>query len=95
MIVKKEKMDLALEMFEGLNVQITLGTRVFGSVIDTPETCDKILDGKSAEQKKLLSVVYKRAYDTSRAGRTRLTRIIPNQNHNIHHTHHTPGIIIN
>ena len=36
-------------------------------------------------------VVYKKAYDTSRARRTRLTRINLNQNHN---KHHTPGIII-
>ena len=54
-IVKKDKMDLALETFAGSNVQITLGTRVLGSVKGTQETCDKFLDGKSAEQKKLLS----------------------------------------
>ena len=34
-IVEKEKMDLALETFAGSNVQITLGTRVLGSVIGT------------------------------------------------------------
>ena len=51
----KGKMDLALEMFAGSNVQITLGTRVLGSVIGTQETCEKFLEGKSAEQKKLLS----------------------------------------
>ena len=55
MIVKKEKMDLALETFAGSNVQMTLGTRSLGSVIGTQETCDKFLDGKSEEQKKLLS----------------------------------------
>ena len=54
-IVKKDKIDLALELFAGSNVQITLGTRVLGSVIGTQKTCDKFLDGKSAEQKKLLS----------------------------------------
>ena len=54
-IVKKEKMELALETFAGSNVQITLGTRVLSSVIGTQETCDKFLDSKSAEQKKLLS----------------------------------------
>ena len=53
-IVKKEKMELALEPFAGSDVQITLGARVLGSVIGTQETCDKILDGKNAEQKKLL-----------------------------------------
>ena len=52
-IVRKEKMDLALETFAGSNVQITIGTRVLGSVIGTQETCDKFVDGKSAEQKKL------------------------------------------
>ena len=48
-------MDLALETFAGSNVQITIGTRVLGSVIGTQETCDIFVDGKSAEQKKLLS----------------------------------------
>ena len=36
-------------------------------------------------------VVYKKAFDTSRARRTRPLRIYPNQNHN---KHHTPGIIV-
>ena len=54
-IVKKEKMDLALETFAGSTVQRTLGSRVLGAVTGTQETCDKFLDGKSAEQKKLLS----------------------------------------
>ena len=54
-IVKKEKIDLALEMFAGSNVQIMLGTRVLGSVIGTQEICHKFLDGKSSEQEKLLS----------------------------------------
>ena len=40
---------------------------------------------------KAMVVVYKKANDTSRAGRTRLRRINPNQNHN---KHHTPGIIV-
>ena len=40
---------------------------------------------------KRVKVVYKKAYDTSRARRTRLRRIYPNQNHN---KHHTPGIIV-
>ena len=53
-IVRKEKMVLALETFTGSNVKITLGTRVLDSVIGTQETCDKFLDGKSTEQKKLL-----------------------------------------
>ena len=53
-VVKKEKMDLALETFAGSNVQITLGNRVLGSVIGTQETCDNFLDGKSTEQKNLL-----------------------------------------
>ena len=52
---EEENMDLALETFAGSNVRITLGTRVLGSVIGTQETCDKFIDGKSAEQKKLLS----------------------------------------
>ena len=39
----------------------------------------------------LTTVVYKKAFDTSRARRTRLRRIYPNQNHN---KHHTPGIIV-
>ena len=55
MIVKTEKMDLTLKTFAGSNVQKTLGTRVLGSVIGTQETCDNFLDGKSAEQEKLLS----------------------------------------
>ena len=54
-LVKKGKMEFALETFAGSNVQITLGTRVLGSVIGTQETCDKFVDGKSAVQKKLLS----------------------------------------
>ena len=54
-IVKKEKMDLTLGTLAGSNVQITLGTRVLGSVVGTQQTCDKFLDGKSAEQKKLPS----------------------------------------
>ena len=48
-------MHLALETFAGSNVQTTCGTRVLGLVIGTQETCDKFLDGKSAEQKKLQS----------------------------------------
>ena len=55
MIVKNEKTDLALETFAGSNLQKTLGARVINSVIGIQETCDKFLDSKSAEQKKLLS----------------------------------------
>ena len=36
-------------------MQITLGIRALGSVIGTQKTSDKFLDGKNAEQKKLLS----------------------------------------
>ena len=36
-------------------------------------------------------VVYKKAYDPSRAGRIRLRRFNHNQNHN---KQHTPGIIV-
>ena len=39
----------------------------------------------------LTGVVYKKAFDTRRARRTRLRRIYPYQNHN---NHHTPGIIV-
>ena len=52
---EERKIELALETFAGSNVQITLGTRLLGSVIGTKETCDKFLDGKMAEQEKLLS----------------------------------------
>ena len=38
-----------------------------------------------------VSVVYRKAFDTSRARRTRLRRTYPIQNHN---KHHTPGIIV-
>ena len=54
-MVKKEKMDLALETSAGSNVHKTLGTRILGSAIGTQETSDNFLDGKSAEQKKQLS----------------------------------------
>ena len=54
-IVKKEEMDLVFETFAESNVQFTLRTIELGSVIRTQERCDKFIDGKSAEQKELLS----------------------------------------
>ena len=52
---EERKIELALEMFAGSNVQLILGTRLLSSVIGTKETCDKFLDGKIGEQKKPLS----------------------------------------
>ena len=73
-VVKKETMGLALETFAGSNVQITLATRALVSVIGTQETCDKFLDGKSAEQRKQLSKLKEFAKTSSQKQHARLTK---------------------
>lgn len=55
LIIKDDALQEALSCFSGTNVEITLGTRVLGSVIGNSETCNLFIDKKVKEHVGMLT----------------------------------------
>ena len=45
-IVKENRPDSTIKVFEGTNITVIDGFRVFGSVIGTPSACDKYMESE-------------------------------------------------
>ena len=46
LIVKKNRHDSAIKVFEGTNITMVDDFRVLGSVIGTPSACDKVMESE-------------------------------------------------
>ena len=79
LIVKENLRDRAIKVFEDTNITMVHGLKVLGSVIRTPEACDKYMESKIEKTATLTETFFKIAKTSSQNAYSCFTKGVQKQ----------------